>query len=50
MKSILERMGVIREESNEDFNMGAAIVMIMLFLAFIGTSFYILVSSYLGIS
>ncbi|HEY1112565.1 MAG TPA: hypothetical protein VGE66_03360 [Chitinophagaceae bacterium] len=50
MKTILERMGVIREESNDDFNLGAAIVMIMLFLTFIGTSFYILVSSYLGIS
>ena len=50
MKSILERLGIVKEESNEDFNLGTAIVMIMLFLAFIGTSFYILVSSYLGIS
>lgn len=50
MKSILERMGVIKEESNEDVKLGAVIVMIMLFLAFIGTSFYILVTSYLEIS
>lgn len=41
---------MIKEERNEDFNLGAAIVMIMLFLAFIGTSFYILVSSYMSIS
>jgi hypothetical protein len=50
MKSILERMGVLEEESNKEVNLGAAIVMIMLFLAFIGTTFYILVSSFLEIS
>jgi hypothetical protein len=50
MKSILEQLGVVKEESNEDFNWGATIVMIVLLLTFIGTSFYILVSSYLEVS
>jgi hypothetical protein len=50
MKSIWEQLGVVKEDTNEDFNMGAAIVMMILFLTFIGTSFYILVSSYLEVS
>lgn len=50
MKSILEQLGVVNQESNEDFNWGATIVMILLFLTFIGTSFYILISSYLEVS
>ena len=50
MKELLEKIGVVRTESNDDFNMGATVAMILLFLAFIGTTFYILVSSYMEIS
>lgn len=50
MKSVLERLGVIRRETHEDFNIGAAIAMIVLLLTFIGASFYVLVVSYLDIS
>ena len=32
--------------THEDFNMGSAIVVIVLLLLFIGTSFYLMVSNY----
>jgi len=50
MKTILEQLGVANKESRDDFNMGSFILMVLLFLAFIGTSFYILVTSYLEVS
>ena len=50
MKSILEHLGVVNKERDDDFNWGATIVMILLLLTFIGTSFYILIASYLEVS
>ena len=50
MKSILENLGVVKKERDDDFNWGAAIIMILLLLTFIGTSFYILIASYLEVS
>lgn len=51
MKTILEQLvGVVKKDREDDFNWGATIVMILLFLTFIGTSFYILISSYLDVS
>jgi hypothetical protein len=36
----------IRKESKDDFSMGATIAVSTLLLAFIGSSFYVLLSSY----
>jgi hypothetical protein len=45
MKEVLKRMSA-ENESHEGFHLGAAIMMIVLFLAFWGVSFYILLNSY----
>mgnify|MGYP006952614713 CR=1 FL=1 len=37
----------IQTEPKEDFNMGATIAVLTLLLGFIGSSFYVLVSSYM---
>jgi hypothetical protein len=50
MKSFFEKLSVVNEEGSEDFNVGSFILMILLFLTFIGTTFYILVTSYLEVS
>ena len=47
MKSILERTSVSKGEPGEDFHMGGTIAIILLIMLFVGTSFYVLVSSYL---
>ena len=46
MKSVLENNSV-QEEPREGFYMGATIAVILLFLLFIGASFYLAVSSYM---
>lgn len=46
MKSVLEQNSV-QEEPRERFYMGATIAVILLFLLFIGASFYLAVSTYM---
>jgi len=46
MKSVLEQNSV-QEEPREGFYMGATIAVIVLFLLFIGASFYIALSTYM---
>jgi hypothetical protein len=46
MKSVLDKNSV-QEEPREGFYMGATIAVILLFLLFIGASFYLAVSSYM---
>lgn len=48
MKSVLEKTNV-QTEPCEGFYMGATIAVILLFLLFIGTTFYIAVASYMEI-
>ena len=45
MKDVLKRMSAVNE-SHEGFHLGTTIMMIILFLAFWGVSFYILLNSY----
>ncbi len=48
MKSLLKRSEfVVREEGRESFNLGATILLTLLFLVFIGTTFYLGISVYL---
>ena len=46
MKSVLKETSV-QDEPREGFYMGATIAVILLFLLFIGASFYLAVSSYM---
>lgn len=48
MRSVLERNSVAQQEPREDFHMGGTIAIILLIMLFVGTSFYVLVSSYLA--
>lgn len=45
MKDVLKRISAVNE-SHEGFHLGTTIMMIVLFLAFWGVSFYILLNSY----
>ncbi|RYY82708.1 MAG: hypothetical protein EOO15_22565 [Chitinophagaceae bacterium] len=45
MKDVMKRMSVVNE-SHEGFHLGTTVMMIVLFLAFWGVSFYILLNSY----
>ncbi|WP_460567153.1 hypothetical protein [Flaviaesturariibacter terrae] len=45
MKDVMKRMSAV-SESHEGFHLGTTIMMIVLFLAFWGVSFYILLNSY----
>ena len=48
MKSLFRRSAaVVREESPETFHLGATILLTLLFLTFIGTTFYLGISVYL---
>lgn len=48
MKSVLEKVNT-QTEPGEGFYLGATIAVVLLFLLFIGTTFYIAVASYLEI-
>ncbi len=48
MIQLLERMGVVQKETNRSFKMLPAIIMMLLMLAFVGTTLYILISSLNG--
>ena len=45
MKQVLQRL-LSREEPNEKLQMMTTVFMILLFLAFLGASFYVLVNSF----
>ncbi|RYD95999.1 MAG: hypothetical protein EOP50_07195 [Sphingobacteriales bacterium] len=45
MKDVMKRISAVNE-SHEGFHIGTTIMMIVLFLAFWGVSFYILLNSY----
>lgn len=45
MQQFLETIGVIKSEKSEEFKIAPAILMLVLMLAFMGTTIYMLVSS-----
>ena len=45
MLQLLERIGIVQKESNRNFNLVPAIIMLLLMLSFVGTTLYILISS-----
>lgn len=45
MKELLERLNVENENTHEGFHIGTTIMVILLFLAFMGTSFYLMVTN-----
>jgi hypothetical protein len=45
MKEMLDKL-VIKETTHEEFHIGTTIMVILLFLAFMGTSFYLMVTNY----
>jgi hypothetical protein len=45
MIQILERIGIVQKNSNANFRVLPAIVMLVLMLTFVGTTLYILFSS-----
>lgn len=45
MKSLLRRWNT-GETTHEDFSMGSTMVVILLLLLFIGTSFYLMITNY----
>ena len=44
MIEILERIGFVKKENNNNFKMIPAIVILLLMLCFVGTTFYVLIS------
>lgn len=46
MKTMWKRFSEVGNQTHEGFNLGMTIAMILLFLAFWGVSFYILLNSY----
>lgn len=50
MSTGLKEMSVTKAEIREDFNLSAAITVMLLLLIFIAASFYIIVSSYMEIN
>lgn len=46
MKELLQRFNETSEATHEGFHMGGTIMVILLFLVFMGTSFYLMVSNY----
>ena len=50
MKTINKQEVIAEQEPNEKFFIGATIAVILLFLLFIGASFYIAISSYMEVA
>ena len=46
MKELLQRISETNEETHEGFNLGGTIMVILLFLVFMATSFYLMVTNY----
>lgn len=44
MINLLERIGIVQNESNKSFRPVPAIIMLLLMLTFVGTTIYILIS------
>lgn len=49
MKNETRRITIAASETREDFNLGAAITVILLMMLFIGVNFYVLIASYMDI-
>lgn len=45
MKALIERLNLSNETTHEGFHIGTTVMVIVLFLAFMGTSFYLMVSN-----
>ena len=45
MKEMLERLSESKETTHEGFHIGTTIMVILLFLAFMGSSFYLMVTN-----
>jgi hypothetical protein len=45
MINLLERIGIVRKEHNNGFKTVPAIITMLLVLFFVGTTFYVLISS-----
>ena len=45
MIHFLERIGIVKKEGSHYDAKGSAIIMLLLMIAFVGTTFYILISS-----
>ena len=45
MKEMLERLHEAKETTHDGFHIGTTIMVILLFLAFIGSSFYLMVTN-----
>ncbi len=50
MDPVLKDVGGIKARTNEGFNLGMAIAVLLILLLFVAASFYILISSYLEIN
>ena len=46
MKELFNKFALTNEQTHEDFNLGSTILVILLFLSFIGTTFYLMVASF----
>jgi hypothetical protein len=46
MKELLQRIGEAKENTHEGFHIGGTIMVVLLFLAFMATSFYLMVTNY----
>ena len=46
MKTVVNRPEMSTEQTHEDFNMASTLVVIFLFLIFMGTSVYLMVTNY----
>jgi len=45
MKQLMERLNITNNNTHEGFHLGGTIMVILLFLIFMGTSFYLMVTS-----
>ena len=46
MKELLQRFNETNEDTHEGFHIGGTIMVILLFLVFMATSFYLMVTNY----
>jgi hypothetical protein len=45
MKQLMEQLNLANDNSHEGFHLGGTIMIILLFLIFMGTSFYLMVTT-----
>ena len=46
MKALMEKFNLENDNTHEGFHIGTTIMVILLFLAFMGTSFYLMVTNF----